>query len=560
MTRIKRAIGVMLVFIATQALPEQPAGDLALAHQIAQAGAPQLALDRASRLQPKDRNAPQWAEWEVLRCSALAALGHDETLLERAAALPVDARAPSLATCLTAAAGSALALGRYRDARRSAARALWEYHLEPAEAQAMRVLVIDAYAGERKGEDAYRAMLRYQQDYGPLPREVLARFVDGLLDVGMDKEALAWLARLDDSQAAKLRLRLRAGLVAKDAAVAQARAALAKGGGREYWKIVLDAGGLPLRVAAYEQLLDAHQSKAQTESQVRRLWDAYAEMATAAANEAHLLVGDDANWSDYAGRRLASEPAVARALFAHLAQHAHTAAARNNAQLQLLHAYRTDGLERVALAVFAVVFPDVDALDTLVRYQLGAIAEQRRQPASAARYWKDLPPPLDVDGGEWLVRVSRARWRSGSRDTGVDAVTRYYSQQRRIAPSAYAEAVPYAEELTDRGEADAARRLLEVLLLHVQAAQSRPALVALAHARESAGDFRSAAEAYLRAAFIAAGPTDGTAIDARLRAGVALARAGYADDARAQFDWVIRNAQDAALVERARVALKKLQL
>ena len=48
-------------------------------------------------------------------------------------------------------------------------------------------------------------------------------------------------------------------------------------------------------------------------------------------------------------RRGGSEPAVARALFAHLAQRSHTAAARHNAQLQLLHAYQEARLEGVAL-------------------------------------------------------------------------------------------------------------------------------------------------------------------------------------------------------------------
>ncbi|HWI13951.1 MAG TPA: hypothetical protein VNT02_06835, partial [Burkholderiales bacterium] len=67
-------------------------------------------------------------------------------------------------------------------------------------------------------------------------------------------------------------------------------------------------------------------------------------------------------------------------------------------------------------------------------------------------------------------------------------------------------------------------------------------------------------EAYLRSALLAGGAPDPSAAHARMRAGAALARAGYARDARLQLEWVVNNAKDAALVEAARSELKKLQL
>jgi hypothetical protein len=384
------------------------------------------------------------------------------------------------------------------------------------------------------------------------------------MDLKMDKEALAWLAQLDDAQPAKLRLRLRTGLVPRDAAIGQARAALAKGGDIDYWKVILDGAvepeGLPLRVAGYEQLLNrTDDEQAYTLNGERRLWGAYLATAVAEANKAGLLVGDDAAWADYAGRRLASEPAVARAFFAHLAQRAHTATARHNAQLQLLHSYQTDRLELVALRVFGAIFSDIDALDAQARYRLGAMAEARRQPAAAVRYWQDMPTPPDVASGEWLLRVSRQRWRAGAEDTGVDALVRHYSAQQHgaaVMPLGF----DYAEELVERGQPAAARRLLEALLPHMQPAQSRSALYALGRALESEGALPLAAEAYLRSALAAADVPDAAAVQARFRAGTAFARAGYLRDARMQLEWVVGNAKDAALVEAARSELKKLQL
>ncbi|MGE5524922.1 MAG: hypothetical protein ACM3SS_14490 [Rhodospirillaceae bacterium] len=559
-----RAIGIVIAYAAMEAaLAAPPSDELALTRRLSEAGAPQLVLDRVSRLQPGERNAAQWSEWEALRCSALASLARNAELAERVGALPRDARTEPLAPCFTGAARAALAIERYGDARAYAAYALWQFKLAPADVQALRRVVIEAYVGERRGDDAYRAMLRYQQDHSPLPREVPGRFVDALLDLRMEKEALTWLTQLDDSQPAKLRLRLRAGLVPRDMAIAQARTALAKAGSADYWNVILDAAGdadgLPLRLAAYEQRLNRRDGEMDGPGGARRLWDAYIAAAIGIANKSGLLVGDDTNWADFAGRRMATEPVVARAFFAHLAQHGQAAATRQNAQLQLLYAYQTEKLEVVALRVFEAIFSDVDALDTQVRYRLGAMAEARQQAAAAVRYWKDLPPPPDVEAGEWLLRLSRQRWRAEGGEPGIDAFTRYFAVQTNVPASVVQQAIAYAEELAERGQHAAAERLLEALMPRAQPAQSRAALLAVARARESAGEFARAAEGYLRAALLGQGALDTAAVQARLRAGVALARAGYLRDARTQLEWVMNNTKDAALLEAARNELKRLQ-
>jgi hypothetical protein len=51
---------------------------------------------------------------------------------------------------------------------------------------------------------------------------------------------------------------------------------------------------------------------------------------------------------------------------------------------------------------------------------------------------------------------------------------------------------------------------------------------------------------------------DALARQARLAAGLSLARGGYRDDARAQFDWVLRNSRDPVQRDVARRELKKM--
>src|SRR4029079_9931483 len=134
----------------------------------------------------------------------------------------------ALRQCLLAAARAAVAAGQGANARAYAARLLLPLESTAEEARAIRLLVIESYLAERQFDAAFRAMLRFEQDYRPLDRATAERFVGTLLDAGMEKEAVNWLAGLDDAGALKLQLRLRTGLVAPDTAVAQARAQIAR--------------------------------------------------------------------------------------------------------------------------------------------------------------------------------------------------------------------------------------------------------------------------------------------------------------------------------------------
>jgi predicted negative regulator of RcsB-dependent stress response len=84
-------------------------------------------------------------------------------------------------------------------------------------------------------------------------------------------------------------------------------------------------------------------------------------------------------------------------------------------------------------------------------------------------------------------------------------------------------------------------------------------LYALGGIAESAAQFARAADYYLRSA-LAQGTRapDAMALQARLAAAANLARAGFREDARAQFQWVIGNSKDAAQIEIARRELSRL--
>jgi len=119
--------------------------------------------------------------------------------------------------------------------------------------------------------------------------------------------------------------------------------------------------------------------------------------------------------------------------------------------------------------------------------------------------------------------------------------------------------VALVQEMFDAGKPDLASDLFEALLPRVGAAQQRSVLFALGRIRESGGQPPVAADYYLRSALLADGRLpDALALQARLLAALNLARAGYKNDARVQFEWLIRNSKDTAQLELARRELKKL--
>src|SRR5688572_33256033 len=101
-------------------------------------------------------------------------------------------------------------------------------------------------------------------------------------------------------------LRLKAGLAAPDSVEAQARAALAKGGGAGYWRVLAESAqrrnDAALRVEALERLVNSDEEAVvgKPADLAADLWEAYFAGAREAANRNQMLTGDDTNWAAYA--------------------------------------------------------------------------------------------------------------------------------------------------------------------------------------------------------------------------------------------------------------------
>lgn len=555
----------LLLLWSAGALAAPGADALDAARRLGDAGMLELALNRVEQSQPRAAAAPAWAEWEALRLDLLLRNGRHGEVLQRAAVLPAEMPAAFLRASLAVAARAAMAAGDGKSARQYAARILWQSGVPAADARDARLRVIESLAADKMGDDAFRSMLRFQQDYRPLAPDIAALFVETLIELGMPKEAVYWLGSLDESGAARQLLRLRTGQLSADAAIAQARAMLTKRNSRGYWRVIEQAALLKqdqaLHIEAQENLLhlgDAANPQ-RLAAQSRALWRTYFDVAREAGNHNHLLMGDDAGWADFAARRLGSHASSARALFAYLAHHGQTHEARHNAHLQLVFSLETDRLELAALRLYQHAAPASGMIDAQTRYLLGAIAESHNLPALAQQFWQDLSAPPNVGGDEWRLRTGAATLRSGAQAAAAAALKQVISTVNTLSAASLKRCVALAQDLFDAGYPDSARQIFEAVLPVADAALMRTALFGLGNVHETQGRPQTAADYYLRAALPAdRRAPDALALRARLLAALSLARAGQREDARAQFEWLIKNSKDPKQAEFVRQELKKL--
>ncbi len=558
-----RVLGLILVSFTCGALAA-PLEDPTSVRGMLNSGARELALSQVERLQPRDAAAPRWSEWEGLRCEALARLNRREALLARASALTGERFAPPLNPCLAEAARAALAQDDPQSARSYAAKLLWQASASAAEVRAARLAVIESYLVERRGSEAFASMLRFQQDYRPLPREIVERFAEGLIDLGQDTEALNWVPN-DSTSASRLRLQLRSGVLAPDAVIAQARSALGRNPDPAYWRTIHEAAvrsrNASLQLEALERVLQSVEAGDASGQNVaaQRLWQAYLATAGEIGNREQLLMGDDGAWADYAARRLGPDPFLSRAFYAYLAQRAENVDIRRNAQLQLAYSLYSAGLDATASRAMQRIGFAAEALDEQTRYLLGTISSKNNDAAATLKLWQGLPTPPNVNAIEWELTLARTALQAGDSAASVDTLRRLLAERTTVTPQLAQRVLELGQEMLDMRTIDAAQAVYELLVPLANDAQAREALFGLGRSYELGGDPVPAAAYYLRSALLVqATAPDALAFQARLLAALNLMRAGLRNDARAQFEWLLKNSKDPALTEAAKRGLGRL--
>ena len=463
---------VAFLFLVLLALPALAADSLQTALQLYQAGSPRLALARVVRDQPQQIDPvgqTSWYEWESLRLTLLSETRQAEEILARAKLYPSTAARDFQQKALGHKVWAQLELKQSVMARAALARLIWQFDLNAADQKWARRLVIRSYLLDHKPDEAYRAMLRYQQDFQPLPKEVLAEFVHGLLAEEYISEAVTWLTELDAASPALLALQTKAGLIAPNVALVQARTAQQKKqNAAAYAPIVVEAAKLMKderqQIDALEQWLNIAEFGAETPDFAKpsqQLWQVYQREAERLGNQAQVLRGDDSAWLSLASR-LSSDGSTedrlgARAIYAYIAQHGGDLAQRETAQGQLYAALVTAQLTGAAVRLFAAApwrgdrMSDAEFERILAQLTVGMpdvatrkfyftaarLQEVRKNPLAAADYFAQTVLKSDLRQPDDLAREALQRARSNLEQAGYkeDAEVFYRRVMAQQAPA-----------------------------------------------------------------------------------------------------------------------------
>lgn len=326
-------------------------------------GLPAFALSAAEDAQAVSPDRARWLAWEVVRWDLLYQLKRWPELLQLTQTPPADVPEAMRHYALWRSAQALAALGRDVEAQGLLARLIWQGGLDAVQMREARRLVIETLFSLGRGDDAYLAILRYQQDFHPLTRGEIESFTQGLSAHGKNAEALAWLPQVNDAALALL-LRLRGGLVQTQDALKQARSELKKGTGAGYWAVLRQTAiwqqDEALQVEALENLLSFPQENmpAAFRASTEDLWKSYHTLALALGNQRQLLLGDETAWLDLVAKQEQAPDAQknlleARALLAHLARQSKNQQVRQEAEARLFNHLIRTGLVGTAFRLFA---------------------------------------------------------------------------------------------------------------------------------------------------------------------------------------------------------------
>jgi hypothetical protein len=550
------------------------------------AGAPGLALRLIDRYQPPlAGDTSGWERWEQERIGILRAHGREEELIERVTSLPSPVRSTFRDWAEGRRIDSLLALGRGESARLRLQRLIWS-NGEPAtdgQLAEWRRQLIKSYLLLGQADDAYRAMVRYQQDYGEAGHEWLLLQARVLLLAGRYDDALARLQGVEGIEAQLLAalatLRAADGrLEVVEEVVAQARVlggGVPEGRYHQFALLLLaegeqlagrlDASLMPLEELFRQSLPDQWLSDLFS-LDIDRLWRGWRALGEQLGNESLLLIGQDQPWFDRARQLLSENPLAGRALLVALALNSHDSHYREAAHRELARQLAGDQAGVVLLRRLYIdsgrwsQYRDIPAA---VRYRLldGALAEGDMPFASALM--ASLPrPPEGEQEGEWSLRRARVMILGGEESGGIEAMIRLLEAGEPLSDE---EVERYQQVLFDLQSVSRHREVIELFGQLIERCQSprlrREMLYWIGDSWRALGDDEQAAGFYLRSAgYSDAWSLDQWAQSARFAAAESLADAGLADDARLLYQRLLEVSREPARKALLRHRIQELWL
>lgn len=560
---------------ADEALAEQSPEDIYVVdaalvevRRLMEGGTPGLALRIIDTTQPSysRESRRNWLEWESERLGLYERLGDWQGLVARIQEYPDGLPPEFLAQAATRQASALQVLGQPVRALQVLRALIWNAgNAEPEQLAQWRRMVIRCYLMDGLAQDAYIAMLRYQQDYDEADDDWRLLRARVLLQVGRDADARALLQELPgfDAMILNLLAGLRAGSFAPQQVIDHARQILSVSGysGSQrmlLWNVVGEAAQKSrdhaLRIDALEHALALRQQGAAPDNlfdvHADQLWALYQEYAQVIGNERLLLVGDDAAWYDVAQSLSGQDKLRARALYAYLALNGIVPTEALIAHQNLSYLLRElphgdDVLHQLYLG--SGLFGEVMAIPSLQRYQLAEKSLARGDFPMASRLMSGLDrPPAETDDFQWDLRRARVHVMAGNYSEGHVVLQSRLHDCQTIAAEQLDQLMQVLFDLQSADQHGYAYPLFEAVLgCAVPDDLRREILYWMADSKKALGHYDEAAFLYLRSAgFHEPDAMDMWAQSARYQAGEMLAQYGLLQDARRVYEGLLAVTED----------------
>ena len=563
MNLLRRHILLLLLLCTPAAGFAQDLRDIG---QLARDGAPGLALELLTQIQPDaGTNFDGWLFFERQRVEILRDWQMWDVLLKRLQSFPSSAPAELQRWAKVEMANAELQLGNGEQARVYLRQLLWQPPglVEQEEFSLYRRLVLRSYLVDDKLQDARRAMQRYEQDFGNKGDDWIRLKARVLLRTNRAEEA----ARLFDAktksdhetQALKLLARLRSNKQSPEAILGEARKLAKAKGTREVnsarlWKVAAEAAAmLHSNLTLVKTLEEAALLSPRLNNDPLfmtggdELWNAYEQYAMDEGNAMQFLVGQDERWLTEAAKWKDKRSQRERAFLTVVMFNASTPEARAKAYTRFLAsvAKRDPGGVTLLSKLFldSSRFPTAGTVPNAVRYILVDDALSKNDIELATRLMSGLDEaPEDSNPLEWGLRRARVLILGGRADEGINVLNKLIDAMDTPDKAALDRATQVVFDLQTIGRDKQAITLLDKLdKLTVDPQLKRELLFWQADSYKALGGWPRAAQLYLLSATL----VDGKGYDlwgqtARFRAAEVLAEAGVVDDARRLYEGLLK--------------------
>ena len=419
---------------------------------------------------------------------------------------------------------------------------------DPVRTARLRRLLIQNYLESGLVADADAASVRYQEEY--LPDDTEWNLLRGqiLIENEEPSKAVAQLVGLQD-QKARLMLvlaRLYEGSLKPIAVIAHLegdevftftspelehlRAAITAEAAR-----LANQPGIHVRMLENLLAADAGSIPMLPEATPERLLKAYGDLAMIAGNDAHLLLGNDLEWAKHADELPPEKAPVARAIYAMLLQKDGGGPAVGTAHWGLIDLLLSDGLYRVALALYGDgsplgLLPDVgDALSL----RLSRHALEAGDYSIAAQVVTSLEQPPDgMTDWRWQLQIARLEIFSGQSQVGADRLLQVLKDTDEVEEQELDRLLQVAFDLQAISRDDLALKVFEAAGPFARTVrQRRELLFWMGESQIGEGRFAQGADLFLQSSEVAGQQLDLWGQSARFRAAEALVDAGLLQDA-----------------------------